>query len=212
MRRTSAMLAVAALVLLSGCVQAAPSTQAPGAVVDAPPRSGSALYSPVSRSALAFGLPDLVQGIRLTSSPSSVTRADEDDFARNLAIRPILVGRGIGPAAVSIEQKGDTYLEIPSVAMSAVQVRGVPADLLTVLDPSFYLMLTSVTREQWKWIGDKPGPEQVTIGDREVWSTKWVGFRVAWYAWGDVLYVVLAQNDQLLAAALRQMPWPSETT
>ena len=26
----------------------------------------------------------------------------------------------------------------------------------------------------------------------------------------DVLYVVLAQNEQLLGAALRQMPWPAE--
>lgn len=91
-----------------------------------------------------------------------------------------------------------------------MQIRGVDADQLIGFDPSFYLLLTSVTREQWRLVGRKPAPALLTIDGREVWSTTWDTFRVIWYAWGDVLYVAMARNEQLLTAALRQMPWPSD--
>lgn len=198
------------VLLVSGCTQSASDTPEAGAVRPLAPEAPSVAYSPVDRSALAYGLPDLVQGVRLMPSPEEVTRADEERFSRELVVRPILVERGLGPNAISIEQKGQAFDQMPSVTTSAVQIKDVPADLLTGFDPSFYLYVTSVDKDQWQWAGDKPGPERVTIDGREVWSTTWVGFRIVWYDWGDVLYVVLAENEQLLGAALRQMPWPGE--
>ena len=199
-----------AALLVGGCTQAASDTPDAGALRPTESQDQRVAYSPVDRSALAFGLPDLVQGIRLVPTPEELIHADEERFSRELVVRPILVENGLGPSSINIEQKGQSYEEMPSIATSAVQIKDVPAERLTDFDPSFYLYVTSVDKDQWQWAGDKPGPEHVTIDGREVWSTTWVGFQVVWYDWGDVLYVVLAENEQLLGAALRQMPWPGE--
>jgi len=207
---TAAAGLLSTVILVSGCTQAASDTLDVGAVRPPDPQVQAVAYSPVDRSALAYGLPDLVQGVSLVPTPAELIRADEERFSRELVVRPILVKNGLSPSAIKIEQKGQAYDELPAVTTSAVQIKDVPADLLTGFDPSFYLYVTSVDKDQWQWAGDKPGPERVTIDGREVWSTTWVGFQVVWYDWGDVLYVVLAENAQLLSAALRQMPWPSE--
>jgi len=207
---TAAAGLLSAALLVNGCTQTASDTPAVGAVRPPESQAQGVAYSPVDRSALAYGLPDLVQGVRLVPTPEELIRADEERFSRELVVRPILVENGLGPSAIKIEQKGQSYDEMPSVTTSAVQVMDVPADRLTGFDPSFYLYVTSVDKDQWQWAGDKPGPERVTIDGREVWSTTWIGFQIVWYDWGDVLYVVLAENEQLLGAALRQMPWPGE--
>ena len=201
---------LSAALLVGGCTQAASDTPDAGALRPTESQDQRVAYSPVDRSALAFGLPDLVQGIRLVPTPEELIHADEERFSRELVVRPILVENGLGPSSINIEQKGQSYEEMPSIATSAVQIMDVPADRLTGFDPSFYLYVTSVDKDQWQWAGDKPGPERVTIDGREVWSTTWIGFQIVWYDWGDVLYVVLAENEQLLGAALRQMPWPGE--
>lgn len=207
MRRSVLAAAAVSALVFAGCSSSTPST---GDVQPAAPEPVADLYSPASRAALAFGLPDLVQGIRLDSSPPDVIRAEESDFAYDLAIRRLLVENALPPDVVTIEHKGDTWQELPTVALSAVQIRDIPAQELTGFDPSFYLLLTSVTKEQWDWVGDKPGAQPAIINGRDVWATHWTesGFHVAWYTFGDVLYIVMAKNEQLLSAALRDMPRP----
>ncbi len=132
-------------------------------------------------------------------------------------VKPKLVSRGLGPSAVSVEQKSSAPAhpsdsEIPAIAISAVWVDGIPATEFAEFDPSFYLLLTSVTPDQYRWAGEKPGRERATVIDREIWSSDWGRFQVVWYPMGEVLYIVLAENQQLLESTLRQMPWPAEVS
>lgn len=231
MQRTLA-LAAAIILVLAGCVRTADDgTTTAGAardVIDA----AAPLYSPVDRSALALGLPDLVQGVRLLPSDAADLEAEEALHATDLIVRPVLVAHGLGGSAITIEQKtsrprdpaadgfetvslasgspgGDPAAReraMPDLAVAAVQVRTIPADEFMGFDSSFYMLLTALSPDDYLWAGEKPAPTQATLGGREVWHTDWGRFRTAWYAYGEVLYVVLASNQQLLEAALRQMP------
>ena len=206
MRRTIVASSFALLVIVIGCS----SSETTGVALPATPEPAVSLYSPIDRDALALGLPDLVQGRRLTPSSLNTIVVEERDFVYDLAVRRILVEHALGPSTVTIEHKSDDHVELPNVAVSAVQIRGISSDVLTAFDPSFYLLLTSVTQEQWDWPGDKPGPKPAVIEGREVTLTEWTesGFQVAWYAYGDVLYIVMARNEQLLTDALRRLPGP----
>jgi hypothetical protein len=166
------------------------------------------LYAPIDGSALAFGLPDQVAGISLLAPPQADVDAEESAFAGDRRVKPELVRRGLGPSAVSIAQKSDRFGEMPAIATSAVWVHGVGADTFAALDPHYYLRLTSVTEEQYRWTETKPGREEAVVGGRPVWSSDWGSFTVIWYAWGEVLYIVMAENPQLLESALLSMPLP----
>ena len=210
MKSSMFSLTIVAVLALAGCSQGAVDV-AGGPVPVGETPTIAPLYAPIDRTALVFGLPELVQGLRLESSSDEAAAADEIAFARDLIVKPILVARGLGPSVVSIAQKSDRFDQIPRVATSAVWVDGMPADLLAEFDPSFYLLLTSVTREQYRWEGEKPSRERSTVLGRELWSSDWGRFQLVWYTWGEVLYVVLAENQQLLEATIRQMPWPPDT-
>ena len=206
-RTFAVTLAVVTAVVVGGCSQGGSADQG-GLVPVEQEQVVAPIYAPMDRTALGFGLPDLVQGLHLVASTSEALASDEADFARDLIIRPILIERGLGPSAVAIEQKSDRHDAIPTVATSALWVDGVPADLFAEFDPSFYLLLTSVTPDQYRWAGEKPGRDRATILDRQMWTSDWGRFQVVWYTWGEVLYIVLAENQQLLEATLRQMPRP----
>lgn len=211
LRFAAMALSVATSVAISGCSQG--DTVAPGALVPADAANTAApLYAPSDGEALAFGLPDVVQAVRLESSTDDALAAEEAGFAHDLVVKPILVSQGLGPNSVTIQQKSDRHDEIPVVGISAVWVAGVPADLFAEFDPSLYLLLTSVTPEQYRWLGEKPGRDRATIVGHDVWYSDWESFQVVWYTWGEVLYIVLAENQELLEATLRRMPWPSDTT
>lgn len=201
--------ASAAVLALAACTAASVDEAPPGAVLPVEQSDPvGTLYSPEDRTAMALGLPDQVAGMALFRSPAQVIADDEDRFAMSSRVRPILVELGLSPDRVSIEQKGSTHTEIPAIGLAAIQTTGVPAERFTLWDPTFYMLLTSVDTEQYQWLGEKPGRQQAVVAERAVWLADFERFRVAWYAKGDVLYVVLAGNDQLLEAAVRAMPEP----
>ena len=177
------------------------------------------LYSPRSRDALALGLPDQVAGLALLSGADDTIALEEHEYATDVRVRQILVDLGLGPSSVTIAQKGPSRLtetpegeRIPPVGLAAVQVKEVPASQFVEWDPTFYLLLTSVQGDDYKWQGEKPGRERALIGEREVWLADFGRFKVSWYPYGDVLYVIVATNDQLLEASIQSLPWPREAT
>lgn len=209
MKRTI-ILAMAAILAIGACTnEGGDEADAAGAIRDVPDERVE-LYSPVDREALAFGLPDLVQGIRLIPAPRAATVEEERSFGRDLLVKPVLVQHGLSDKAIQIEQKSDVLDEIPDVGVAAVQFHGLAADRFDDYDSSFYLLLTSVTPEMYLWDGEKPAPRRVEINGREVWYTDWRNFEVVWYSWGEVLYVALASNRELLESTMRRMPWPDE--
>lgn len=175
------------------------------------PAPASALYSPISRAALAYGLPIAVAGTGLVASPAEIIEADEADLAEDAIIRRLLVERGFGPDAIRIEQREDDFEDRPSIALAAVQLKGVPAEEFADFVPSTYLLATSTTTSQHNLAARKPALEARTIADREVRFSDWGDFGVAWYPLGDVVYIAMADTPEKLAAAIRGLPWPSDT-
>lgn len=182
--------------------------QESGSVRDVVPISTPSLYSPVDRGALAYGLPTAVAGKTLVASPRSITLADERELADDPVVRKLLVDRGLGPDAITIEQREDTYEMRPDVAVSAMQLKGVPAELFADFVPSVYLLATSATSLQHNLASEKPAREVRTIADREVRYSDWGEFFVVWYPYGDVVYITLADSPERLAAAVRALPGP----
>ena len=153
--------------VISACAQDGSNTT--GNVVPLPAEpSEKVLYAPMDRGALGFGLPDVVQAVRLQPSSEEARVADEAGFANDVVVKPMLVERGLGPNAVTIEQRSDRHDQIPTLAASAIWVDGVPADLFAEFDPSFYLLMTSVTPEQYRWQGAKPGRDRTTVLGRDL--------------------------------------------
>jgi hypothetical protein len=208
--RTIVALALVALLAAAGCTASYGSPPA-GALVPVTPKPDQVLYSPVDRSALAYGLPSAVAGSSLVASPRTITLADEQDLADDVIVHRILVERGLGPDIIRIEQREDTFEEMPTIAVSAVQLKGVPADEFADFVPSVYLLATSLTIHQHNLTGAKPARESRTVDGREVRYADWGDFQLIWYPHGDVVYVILADTPEKLAAALRLMPWPGET-
>ena len=93
------------------------------------------------------------------------------------------------------------------MALAAVQVKEVPAQSLIDWDPSFYLLLTSVDSGDYLWFGEKPDGHRQTIADREVHVADFGRFKVGWYPYGDVLYVIVAEDDRSLEDAVERLPW-----
>ncbi len=208
----TALLAVL-VVFVSACsgLTGVSSTPGPGAVDPQVPEPTSPPYAPPNRAALAYGLPVAVSSLDLVESPRSITFADEQDLAEDVVIHRILVDHALGPDILRIEQREDTYLGFPRVAVSAIQFRGLSAELFDEFVPSVYLLATSVTTDQHNLFGEKPARERAVIEGRSVWSSDWREFELVWYPYGEVLYIVMAENPQLRVAALRQLPAPPTT-
>ena len=202
-------LASAGLLTLAACSEAAQ----PGAVQEPEPTPVQALYSPVDRSALALGLPDQIGAHLMEPATSEEIEYEEDQFATDPRVRQLLVARGLGPSVVKVEQKSTRIVgprtdeQIPRMALAAVQVKEVPAQSLIDWDPSFYLLLTSVDSGDYLWFGEKPDGHRQTIADREVHVADFGRFKVGWYPYGDVLYVVVAEDDRSLEDAVERLPW-----
>lgn len=188
------------------------TTPAPGAVDPQTPEPTSPPYAPANRTALAYGLPVAVSSLDLVESPRSITLADEQDLAGDIVIRRILRDHALGPDIIRVEQRGDTYGDFPRVAVSAIQFRGLSAELFDEFVPSVYLLATSVTTDLHNLFGEKPARERAVIEGRSVWSSEWREFDLVWYPYGEVIYIVMAENPQLLVAALRQLPAPPITS
>jgi hypothetical protein len=205
-------LASAALVVLAACTDSTPVEPEGGAIRDVPPENGTPLYSPESRDALALGLPDQVGGKPLHSSAPEVIAQEEHDYANDTRVKAVLVAGGYSPSRVVIEhksaeaQEGDFGELIPPVALAAVQVKGISAEEFAEWDPTFYLLLTSVEVGDHFWQGEKPERSVATVRNHEVWLADFRRFQVAWYAYGDVLYVIVAENDQYLHGAVDRLP------
>jgi hypothetical protein len=212
MKVTRAALLAVLAVFVSACsgLTGDSSTPAPAPGV-ADPWIPEPTYAPANRAALAYGLPVAVSSLVLVESPPSITLADELDLAEDVVIKRILVEHALGPDILRIEQREDTHEGFPRVAVSAIQFVGLSAELFDEFVPSLYLLATSVTTDQLNLFGEKPARERAVIDGRSVWSSDWREFSLIWYPYGEVLYIVMAENPQLLAAALRQLPEPPTT-
>lgn len=217
MRTSHLALASVALLVLAACSEAADPAD-PGAVREPEPTVQAALYSPVDRSALALGLPDLVGShVLLPATPGEI--ADEEaEFTTDSRVRQLLVARGLGLSTVTIEQKSARVIgppnaseQIPKLALAAAQIKDVPASTLVEWDPTFYLLLTAVDVGDYLWQGEKPDDSPATIADREVRVADFGRFKVGWYPYGDVLYVIVAEDDATLEDAVERLPWRTPT-
>jgi hypothetical protein len=210
MKVTRTALLAVLVVFVSACsgLTSDNNTPAPGVADPQIPEPTSPPYVPANREALAYGLPVAVSSLDLVKSPRSITLADEQDLADDIVIHRILVEHALGPDILRIEQRGDTYSKFPKVAVSAIQFGGLSAELFDEFVPSVYLLATSVTTDQHNLFGEKPARERAVIEGRSVWSSDWREFELVWYPYGEVLYIVMAENPQLLVAALRQLPKP----
>jgi hypothetical protein len=204
-------LAAAGLMALAACTEAGDTA---GAVRDVEPTPDVPLYSPISRDALALGLPNLVGPQVLLPSTSEKIEYEESEFVTDPRVRQVLVQRGLGGSMVMVEQKSarvtgpPTATErIPRLALTAAQIKQVPATELIEWDPTFYLYLTTVDLGDYEWQGEKPDDYPVTIDGREVRVADFGRFKVGWYAYGDVLYVIVADNDDTLEDAVERLPW-----
>ena len=205
----------AALLALAACTQAAET----GAVQEPGPTPQPALYSPISRDALALGLPNLVGSNALHPATGEEIRDEEADFVTDPRVRQVLVSRGLGPSVVTVEQKSarisgfpETTERVPKLAIAAAQVKDVPATALVEWDPTFYLLLTSVDEGDHIWQGEKPDGRPVTIDGHEVRVADFGLFVVGWYPYGDVLYVIVGEDDRTLEDAVERLPWSSVAT
>jgi hypothetical protein len=218
--RSRLVAASAALLLAAaGCADPGTDGSDAGALVVLDNEPAVAFYSPESAGALALGLPDQVGGLSLHASDAQKTSSEESEYLADPRVRRILVDGGLGPARVNIEQKSavihgpPTAAErIPPVALAAAQVKDVPATEFIEWDPTFYLLVTSIDVGDYLWQGEKPDDVSATVAERSVRLADFDRFKVAWYAYGDVLYVVVAASDQLLEAAVRRLPWTADTT
>ena len=165
MRMRYVALVAAALLALAACTQAAQT----GAIQEPGPTPQSALYSPISRDALALGLPDLVGSNALHPATGEEIEHEESKFVNDPRVKRILVSHGLGPSMVMVEQKSarisgppETTEQVPKLALAAAQVKEVPATALVEWDPTFYLLLTSVDVGDYVWQGEKPDDRPVT--------------------------------------------------
>ena len=207
MRQRLIAVAVIAALLIGACSEAAEPDA--GAVDPFIPEPAVSLYSP-SVEGLSYALPSAVSGVLLVESPDELIAADEHDLATDPRIRRTLVELGLAPSVISVVQRGDSFERVPDVSVTAVQFKGLPAEDFAQFVPSVYLLATSVTTDQHNLTGAKPARRQAEIEGRAVETADWGEFDVAWYAHGDVVFIVLAKNPQLLAAALRSLPPWSE--
>ena len=204
----------ALLFVAAGCTDSGTDGSDAGALVPPDDEPTIALYSPESAGALALGLPDQVGGLGLHASDARKTSFEEAEYLADPRVRRILVDGGLGPARVNIEQKsavihGPSSAEerIPPVALAAAQVKDVPATEFIEWDPTFYLLVTSIDVGDYLWQGEKPDDVSAMVAERSVRLADFDRFKVAWYAYGDVLYVVVAASDQLLEGAIQRLPW-----
>jgi len=204
--RLWAPVAVIALVVTACTGTADPSPEVEAGVVDQRGFDAAPIaYSPTFEG-LTYALPSAVSSVALVNSPPEILAADELDLAEDPLIRRDLVERGLGPSVIRVAQRGDSYTDLPLVSTTAVQFKGLPAEDFAEFVPSVYLLATSVTSDQHNLTGAKPARREAVIEGRTVQSSDWGAFDVVWYPHGDVVFIVVAQNPQLLAAALRALP------
>jgi hypothetical protein len=103
-------------------------------------------------------------------------------------------------------QRGDRYDARPAISVTAVQFKDLPAEDYAYRVSSVFLLATSVTQEQHRLSDAKPSRQTEEIGGRVVQTADWGDFDVVWYRHGDVIFIVLTENPQVLAEALRSLP------
>jgi hypothetical protein len=187
-----------------------------GAVQRAEPSSAPPLYSPIGRDALALGLPDQVGAHVLQRSTSEEIEYEESELVTDARVRQLLVARGFDESMVMVEQKSAQFTgppaateRIPRLALAAAQIKEVPATEISEWDPTFYLFLTRIDLGDYEWQGEKPDGYPVMIDGREVRVADFGRFKVGWYPYGDVLYVIVAEDDRTLEKAVERLPWSS---
>ena len=100
---------------------------------------------------------------------------------------------------------------LPELAVAARWVEGLSAaETFSRLEPFFYLVQTTVDPNDYRWDGAKPLARVEEISGRPYRFASFELVDVAWYTKGEALFVVLADNPESMAAAMRVMPASTE--
>jgi len=211
-------LASAALLGVAACTSDGGNDDNAGVPVDLV-EEALVLYSPESAAALSLGLPDQIGGLPLLPEEAEEVEIEEYEYAWDPRVRQILVNDGLDPERVTVSQKSARFVgpstaseQIPPVALAAIQVKDVPAHRFIDWDASFYLLSTAVDIGDYEWQGEKPGDVVTSVAGREVSVADYTRFKVAWYPYGDVLYIIVAATDRLLEEAVERLPRPGDLT
>lgn len=200
--------AAAASLIIGAC--AAETDPSPSSTVDpgvAVPTDAELAgeYTP-TYDGLRFAMPSAVESYRLLDSPRAVVAADRLEFVSDPLVKAQLVERGLGPSVIDIVQRGDDYMNVPKVSVTAIQFKGLAASDFSHMVASTYLLATSVDGDQHILTGAKPPTFGENIEGKDIRLSNWNSFELAWYPYGEVLFIVLAENPQLMASALRSLP------
>jgi hypothetical protein len=147
-----------------------------------------------------------VDSIRLVDSPPTTIAHDRDELANDPLVKRQLIDRGLGPDVIDLVQRGDVFDGVPAISVTAVQFKDLEAADFSDMVASTYLLATSVDADEHNLTGAKPPTFDAEIEGKAVHMSDWISFDLAWYPYGDVLFIVLAENPQLMASALRSLP------
>lgn len=198
----SGMLVILFATLVAGCVSV---RSGPGPSCDAAPAT---IGTPID---LDFAL-DLSRGVAdVQPEEPSEEIATVRFLARLPRIRALLVDNSLVLSQLDLDRRFSTSSDargIPDLVVTALRIESLPGSMLATLGPEVMAWLTLDQATITIMEPDKPTPTTAEVAGRTVQQTLWDDHLLAWFAHGEVLYVVLAANAQLLALAVDELPAP----
>lgn len=200
----SSLLLILVATLVAGCVTIRPG---PAQTCDAPATIGT----PID---LDFAL-DLSRGVADVRPDDPSEEAATVRFIATLPrIDALLVDNSLVISQLHLQRRVSASVDprgIPDLVVTAVSIESLPGSLLATLGSEVMAWLTLSQATIAIMEPDKPTPATAEVADRIVLQTMWDDHLLAWFAHGEVLYVVLAANPQLLALAVDELPAPRAT-
>ena len=197
-----ALLLVLVAMLLGGCVTVRP---VPEPACDP---AGATIGTPLDLD-FALTMPRGVADVQ-AEDPS-----EEAATVRFLATLPrvdaLLVDNSLVLSQLHVERRRSASSDargIPDLVVTALHIESLPGSELATFGPEVMAWLTLTQAAVAIMHPDKPSPVAVEIEGRTVQQTLWDDHLLAWFAHGEVLYIVLAANPQLLAQAVDELPAP----
>jgi hypothetical protein len=204
--RAQALVLAVAGIIAAGCVTITASPQAPchgtAATIETPRDLDFALD--MRRGVADVRPEDPAEEAATLRFLATLPRVDELLVDHSLVLSQLHLQRR---RSVSTDDRG-----IPDLTVTALWMEHVPASMLAAIGPEFMAWLTLNQATVGVMAPDKPSPVATQISGRTVQQTLWDDHQLAWFDHGEVLYVVLTANPQLLALAIDELPAPRVIT